>query len=225
TPREAREQHNDLAGFILAVVGVVYAVLLAFVAIGVWERFVQAERETYDEATNLTVVYRDAGSFPHGQALRAELREYVVHVIDDEWPKMRKGERSASARALVEAVDREVRDLPADTPRLQNIQAQMLSSMEQALSDRDYRLDMQATGINGIMWFVLVAGALVTVAFTYLFGFKQTLMQQLMIGSLSLLVGLILFLTVALDFPFRGDLRVGPDAFENALRVFSYIKR
>ena len=33
------EKHNEVAGFIFATVGVVYAVLLAFVVIVVWEQF------------------------------------------------------------------------------------------------------------------------------------------------------------------------------------------
>jgi hypothetical protein len=222
-PAHVREQHNDLAGLMLAVVGVIYAVLLAFVAIGVWERFEQAEARTYDEATNLTIVYRDAGSFRNGAALRAALSDYVKHVIEDEWPQMRRGERSVSARLLLEAVDRDVRSLPATTPPLQNVQAQMLTAMDRALTDRDDRISMEATGVNAIMWAVLIVGGVMTVGFTYLFGFKQTIMQQLMIGSLSVLIGLVLFLTVALDFPFRGGLTVGPDAFENALYVFGAI--
>lgn len=222
-PSHVREEHNDLAGFILAVVGVIYAVLLAFIAIGVWERFEQAEARTYEEATNLTIVYRDAVSFSTGSGLRSALRDYVKHVIDDEWPMMQRGERAVEARLLLESVDRDIRNLPADTPRLQNIQAQMLAAIAVALQDRDSRLSMDATGINGIMWAVLILGAFVTVGFTYLFGFKQTIMQQLMIGSLSVLIGLVLFLTLALDYPFRGGLTVSPDAFESALWVFNTI--
>lgn len=222
-PARVREQHNDLAGFILAVVGVIYAVLLAFVAIGVWERFEQADTRTYEEATNLTIVYRDAGSFSNGKTLRAALRDYVRDVIEDEWPKMQRGERSVSARLLLESVDRDVRNLKADTPEKINIQARMLDAMDRALEDRDARISEEATGISTVMWVILIIGAFVTVGFTFLFGFKQSIMQQLMIGSLAILIGLVLFLTVALDFPFRGGLTVGPEAFENALWVFSTI--
>jgi hypothetical protein len=224
-PAQVREQHNDLAGFILAVVGVIYAVLLAFVAIGVWERFEQADIRTYEEATNLTIVYRDAGSFSNGPTLRAALRDYVHTVIDDEWPKMQKGERSVSARLLLESVDRDVRNLKADTPERVNIQARMLDAMDRALQDRDSRISEKATGISAVMWVVLIIGALVTVGFTFLFGFKQTIMQWLMIGALAVLIGLVLFLTVALDFPFRGGLTVPPEAFENAQYVFRVIGR
>jgi hypothetical protein len=40
---EVLERHNEVAGFIYAVIGVVYAVLLGFTAIIVWERFNQAQ--------------------------------------------------------------------------------------------------------------------------------------------------------------------------------------
>lgn len=222
-PPQVREQHNDLAGFILAVVGVIYAVLLAFVAIGVWERFEQADTRTYEEATNLTIVYRDAGSFSNGASLRAALRDYVRDVIEDEWPQMARGERSVSVRLLLESVDRDVRNLKADTPERVNIQARMLAAMDQSLQDRDARISEEASGISVVMWVILIIGAFVTVGFTFLFGFRQTIMQQLMIGSLSILIGLVLFLTVALDYPFRGAMTVGPEAFENALWVFGTI--
>ena len=37
-----RRAHNDLAGFTIAVIGVLYAVLLAFIAIATWESFSRA---------------------------------------------------------------------------------------------------------------------------------------------------------------------------------------
>ena len=60
-------------------------------------------------------------------------------------------------------------------------------------------------------------------AFTYLFGFDRTLMQQLMIGGLSLMIGLVLFLVIALDYPFRGSIAVEPEAFRALLETFSAI--
>lgn len=222
-PQDLREQHNELAGFILAVIGVIYAVLLAFVTIGVWERFESAEARTYEEASNLAIVYRDAGSFPTGGKVRAALHDYVEKVIKDEWPEMQQGRRSIEARQMLEAVDKDVRDLPVRTPQLQDVHDRMLDAIDKALELRDERVSMDATGINPVMWVILFIGAFVTVAFTYLFGFKRTMMQQIMVGSLSLLIGLVIFLTIALDYPYRGGLQIQPDAFENALWVFSMI--
>jgi hypothetical protein len=62
--RAARGDHNDVAGFIIAVVGVIYAVLLAFVVIVGWENFSRAKGVVGQEASALRTVYRDSGAFP-----------------------------------------------------------------------------------------------------------------------------------------------------------------
>lgn len=223
TSEKVRAAHNDRAGFILAVIGVIYAVLLAFIAIGVWERFGEAESRSFDEAGALATVYRDADAFPERAALRSQLRAYVTSVIDDEWAHMSRGEPTPVASRQLEGVDREIRGLRVNSLRLANVQAQMLGAIDTALADRRARLTMDTGGINGIMWFVLVAGAIVTIAFTYLFGFELPLMQQLMIGGLSFLIGLVLFLIVALDYPFRGSIAVQPEAFKALLEAFRVI--
>lgn len=217
TSQKVRAEHNDTAGFILAVIGVVYAVLLAFVAIGVWERFQVAEMRSYEEAGAIASVYRAATSFPNPDRLQSLLRRYVRSVIEDEWPLMQSGARLGISDDLTEQADRIVRALPVTSPGLANIQAQMLSSMETALMDREMRLTIDFVGISGLMWFVLVVGAYLTVAFTYLFGFHRTIMQFLMIGTLSLMIGLVLFLVLALDYPYRGGISVEPDAFRALL--------
>jgi hypothetical protein len=217
TPGDIRLAHNDRAGFILAVIGVVYAVLLAFVAIGTWERFNQAEARSYEESEALATVYRDAESFPDAAPLRAMLRAYVRSVIDDEWPRMSRGQRGTASNTLLEAADRCVRHLPVGSVAAQDVHGRMLAAMDTALADRETRLTIDFIGINSIMWVVLVAGAYITVAFSYLFGFERILMQQLMIGGLSLTIGLVVFLVVGLDYPFRGSIAVGPDAFRNLL--------
>src|SRR5919112_1402313 len=50
-PAQSRQRHNDVAGFIYAALGVIYAVLLALVVITVWEEY-QAASETVEEEAN-----------------------------------------------------------------------------------------------------------------------------------------------------------------------------
>ena len=54
------EAHHDVAGFILAVVGVVYAVLLAFVVVIVWQQFDSSRSDADREATIVLALYQDA---------------------------------------------------------------------------------------------------------------------------------------------------------------------
>src|SRR5271156_4811726 len=47
---EKLAKNNEIAGFKFATVGVIYAVLLAFTVIAVWDKFSEAENAVADEA-------------------------------------------------------------------------------------------------------------------------------------------------------------------------------
>src|SRR5262249_2215113 len=90
---DVRQAHNDLAGFTLAVVGVVYAVLLAFIAIATWEAFSKADEIVENESDFAGDIYLDTQGLPgaSGQAIRNDVAEYVRTVIEEEWPTQRTG--------------------------------------------------------------------------------------------------------------------------------------
>src|SRR6478672_12967499 len=50
---EVLERHNEVAGFIYAVIGVLYAVVLGFTAVIVWERFAEAQNNVEKAANEL----------------------------------------------------------------------------------------------------------------------------------------------------------------------------
>ena len=74
-PHAVRRTHNDVAGFTIAVVGVTYAVLLAFLAVAVWEDFRRADALVQTEANLVGDLYRDTVGLPTAQA--TELRHYL----------------------------------------------------------------------------------------------------------------------------------------------------
>src|SRR5215212_10280159 len=61
---ERRKQHNDVAGFIYAVLGVAYAVLLGLMLVAVWEKWDAAEATTADEANELAGIFWYAHALP-----------------------------------------------------------------------------------------------------------------------------------------------------------------
>jgi hypothetical protein len=221
-PNELLREHNELAGFIFAVVGVIYAVVLGFVAVNVWERYIVADERTYDEASSITAVYRDAGSFDNWRLLRGEVRSYVRYAVDVGWPALEEGKEPPDSMSI-EELSRDVHHTPVNDQRQAQVFGHMLERTSEALRDRDARLTEDSTGLNAVVWVVVFVGGLLTIAFSYLFGFQRTVMQTTMIGTLALMIGLVLFLTMSLDFPFRGAIRVGPEAFQRALHDFDQI--
>ena len=92
-PNASRQKHNDVAGFIYAVLGVIYAVLLALVVIAVWEDFGRA-RETVESEANATAeIFWLANRLPEpeGHQVQELARSYAREVVHKEWPLMREG--------------------------------------------------------------------------------------------------------------------------------------
>ena len=90
---KVRRAHNDLAGFTFAIVGVLYAVLLAFIAIATWESFSRASDIVENESDYAGGMYLDTAGLPDakGQEIRDALAKYVSVVIEVEWPIQRTG--------------------------------------------------------------------------------------------------------------------------------------
>ena len=86
-------------GATTAIFSVVYAVLLGFTAIIVWERFDQAQTNVERAANDLAGLFRDAQAFPDDvrEELQTNLRSYVRLVIEKEWPAMAEGKSSPEA--------------------------------------------------------------------------------------------------------------------------------
>ena len=95
-PLSQLRTNNEVAGFKFATVGVLYAVLLAFAVIVVWEKFNDAESNVALEAGAAVTLYRLAdGMEPNtGSALRRAITVYLEAAVGEDWPAMARGEES-----------------------------------------------------------------------------------------------------------------------------------
>jgi hypothetical protein len=99
-PADTRQQHNDVAGFIYAALGVIYAVLLALVVIAVFEEF-QAANDTVEQEANAVAEIAWLGNRlpePEGSHLQELCRSYAEEVVDEEWPLMEQGQAPLMTR-------------------------------------------------------------------------------------------------------------------------------
>ncbi len=215
-PASLRREHNDVAGFIYAVVGVVYAVLLALVVVAVWEEYEAAKATVGDEANELAEVFWLAHRFPdpEDQQLQELARSYARVVVEEEWPLMQEGRSSPRAWALLDEVRLLVQGVEVRTPADQVLFGQGLDRVHDLADARRMRLVEADEGIPAVLWGVLVFGGIVTVGFTYLFGLENTRSHRLMVAAVAWVIALALFTIGNLEYPFSGGTRIGPEAFE-----------
>ena len=215
-PHHKLKTHNDVTGPIFCTMGTVYAVLLAFVLIVVWENFDKSKANALNEANCLGDLYRDAESFApvFKQEVRALLNEYANAVVDDEWKAMVKGE---SSPRVEEAVKNMFLLYSSYLPRTSTEQAFFEESVDKLnqLDDlRTMRLMDSRSGINFLLWFVLIGGGVVVIVFTFFFGVENFKTQLITTVLLTVLIFLFLFTILSMDYPFTGDISVSPEAFK-----------
>jgi hypothetical protein len=221
-PMTLRRQHNDVAGFIYAVLGVTYAVLLGLMVVAVWEEWEAAADTADEEASALAEIFWIADRLPDedGQRIQELCREYARVVVDDEWPLMEHEKSSPEAWDLLDAIRTSLQNLDSSTPGQQVLYEQSLERMRDLADARRDRLIEAKKGLPVILWVVLITGGVIVVGFTYLFGLQSTAIHLLMVGSLALVIALVLFTVAALNFPFKGDITIGPEAMEHVLGRF-----
>jgi Protein of unknown function (DUF4239) len=233
-PASSRQPHNDVAGFIYAALGVIYAVLLALVVIAVWEQY-RAAKETVDQEANATAEIAWLAHRlpePRGTHIQKLARSYAEEVVNKEWPLMEQGKAPLMTQTrgtpagwtIIDDIRASLQDYEPRTKSGEQLYATGLDQIEELNDARRLRLVAAEEGIPGVLWSVLIFGGVAAIGFTYLFGMENTWAHRLMVVTLAAVIGLVLFTIGALEHPFSGGARIGTGAFDLILERFETSK-
>ena len=233
-PAGSRQRSNDVAGFIYAALGVIYAVLLALVVIAVWQQY-QAASETVDQEANATAEIAWLGNRlpePRGTHIQELCRSYAEEVVNKEWTLMEQGKAPPMTQVrgtpagwtIIDDIRASLQDYEPRTKAGEQLYAKGLDQIEELNDARRLRLVAAEEGIPGVLWTVLIFGGVAAIGFTYLFGMENTWAHRLMVLTLAAVIGLVLFTIGVLEHPFSGGGRIGTGAFELILERFDTSK-
>jgi hypothetical protein len=216
------ESNNEVAGFKYAVLGVIYAVLLGFAVIVVWENFRDGAGAVIKEASALSTIFRLADGVGPSAAepIRAAALHYGDVVVKEEGPILAKGGRvSSDATKALSALYAAV--LTANPTTLEQSDAyQTLLTALTTLSDgRRDRLELGGSTVPNVVWIALFGGAILNVVFTLFFGTRHIWVQMVMSGMLTAVIFIGLFAIIMIDHPFSGSVRLSMEPIEYALKT------
>jgi hypothetical protein len=218
-PIELRQQHNDVAAAIFSIIGVTYAVLLAFVAMLAWEGFNRAKAASYAEAARIGDVYNLSAGFadPEKSSIRNQVSGYARRVATVEWPQQAEGRMVDPDSIYLNGLNKMALGLHPSDQADRDLRSLLLQAIERLWDARQERLLAAQSTIPDIVWFVVIAGGALTVAFGSFLGAPSLRMQLAMSAVLAASGALVLILIIALSNPFRGDFRVSTAPFEHVL--------
>jgi hypothetical protein len=221
-PGVRKADRNEVSAVYFSLVGVLYAILLAFVVVVAWEKFNSADTATATEVTRLSNLWRDAGGLDPADrdAVRGDLARYVGDVIDHEFETMEKGESSDVALDSYEGVWERYYGLSPEGLRAESFYSESLGRLNELGEARRLRLLASKSSIPLAMWGLLIGGGLLTIGWCYLFWMGSVRFQAGLIAILGGFAGFVLFLIYALQHPFAGDVAVSPAVYEDLLRAW-----
>ena len=207
--------HNDIVGFFLGAVAVLYGITLGLVAVGTWETYTDVDTKVDQEAAAVAALYRDLSSFPDPKRaeLLEDLREYTRQSIAG-WRLQRRGIVPQNATGAINTLQTHLARFEPATEGQKTLHAEAYREFTQIVEFRRTRLKSVAAGLPVPLWLVLLVGAFFNIAVSWFFHMRSQSMHFWMTVMLSGLLGLLISLLAALDHPFRGEISVGPEAFE-----------
>ena len=150
---------------LLPPLGVVFGLLVGFLAVQVWNDHGQAQTAVNREASALRSVVLLGGSFPTAQQdrMRALVRRHIEETVNDEWPAM------ASQHATLTAVPASLAEalhlalvLSPHSEGQKVAQREMVVALEAALDARRERIIVSESRVNWAKWMGVVLLAALT---------------------------------------------------------------
>jgi hypothetical protein len=218
-PRQTLKMHNDLTDPIFQATAMAYTVLLAFVVVISWQNFDKAKTHAVTEANCLVGLYRNSVVFaqPFESDARSLIKEYVDVVINEEWTSLGRGDESVKARDILRNIWTLYTRYEPKTDKEKIFLAESMRKLDELREMRRLRIIDSRTGVHPVLWFVLVAGAIMTISFTFFFGLDKFINHVIMVSILGIIITLILLTILSFDFPFTGSIHIEPEAFQQII--------
>lgn len=224
-PQQRLAATGSVAGHVFDLAGVLYAVLVAFVVVVVWEQLNSAERGTEAEAIAISDLLRDSAGLPAANrpALQQSLIAYTNDVVDDEFPRMRHGETIEQQSDHLTDVWQNYLKIEPVSQREIAFYQESITRLDELGNARKTRISGSQSEIPGELWVLLLGGGMVMLLFTYMFPSPDVVVHGALIALAGSLLAFVLYLTFAMEHPFVGSIAVSPEAYQHVLDTWSQL--
>ncbi|HEY9714704.1 MAG TPA: hypothetical protein V6C72_14650 [Chroococcales cyanobacterium] len=215
------KSHHEVAGYMLSILGTLYAVVLGFMVVDV-SNHVQEERVNLGSEINALVnIFRLSEGLKEKVAvpIQSACIQYAQAVCDDEWDLMPRGILCASTFRLMKTIWSDIKQVVPETEQEKAYFSQILQNYDAMSASRRIRLVTAAGTVSPVLWVVLIFGAMATIGFTYFFTLEKLSSQILMTAIVSVTLSMNIYLVVINATPFTGTFRIRSAPFQAAVRI------
>lgn len=222
---EKREPDTSMVGLSYALAGGIYAIVISFVAVGVYESLDKADGIASAEANSLNAIMFDSAGLPADSALnlRRTVHGYIDVVTKKEWPSQQafhmEDSNFEAGWALARQLSDEIVRFQPATQGQETVKAELLGDVTELFSERHERILAAGEHLPDAIWQAMIFGLLLIAVYVYLFGPHSFKMHMAVTGLTMFTIGLVFSLIIAMDYPFRGDVSVDDEAYTSTAEL------
>ena len=201
----------------LPPLGILFALLVGFIAVEVWGNFDKAKTAVATEASALRAVVLLAGGFPDEQriAIYALVNRHIDESVNKEWPKMAQQRMTLETlpTALIEALhDTLALKLTDDSQRA--AQSEMVKELHTALDARRQRIVISESALGTVKWVGILLQGLCTLVAIAVVHSDNRLARALTLTLFAIGIAMSVLLIAAYSRPFTS---IGPNLLKQVI--------
>jgi len=199
---------------VLPPLGILFALLVGFIAVEVWGNFAKAKTAVETEASALRAVVLLAGVFPDEQrtSIYALVNRHIDEAVNKEWPEMAQQRATLAAlpTALIEALHETLALKPADDSQ-RVAQSEMVKELHTALDARRQRIVISESALGTVRWVGILLQGLCTLVAIAMVHSDNRFARAISLTLFATGIAMSVLLIAAYGRPFSGEISVGPE--------------
>lgn len=213
------EEWDRILGYAMSSYGLFYGILLALIAVSVYENYQRVDGIVLDEASALGALFRDVSGYPDPVAteLTDQLRQYTQGVIAVDWPQLKMGVIPGEGDVSVDRLQTMLFDFEPQTVGQAAFHTATLEQFNVFIEARRARLDEAKLALPALLWVLVGIGAVLNALMIALVEARNLRVHLIMAGIIAVFVALLIYTTASMDHPYAGLVSITPEPYQNLL--------
>ncbi|MGH8647581.1 MAG: DUF4239 domain-containing protein [Gammaproteobacteria bacterium] len=211
---------KSLSPGMLPPLGIIFGLLVAFVAAQVWSDLDRAKSAVNAEASALRAAVLLAASFPGGSEarLRALVRRHIENVVTREWPSLAEQRATLTMipATLAEALWLTLGLTPSGNGQ-RVAQGELVRALQNALDARRQRIILSQSNVNWVKWTALWLQAVCTLIAIAIVHSDNRTTAAIALALFATGIAVSGLLIAAHSRPFTGEIGVGPELLRQVM--------
>ncbi len=200
---------------VATMVMTLFALVLAFAVVTLYDQFSAASDSVSAEATDLSQIVRDSHSFPPAtqHSIEGAVKAYIIEVRGTEFRLMHDGKEDPKANALFEDIFAAFQRYNPQTTAQVGFYNSAVTQLNDAVTQRRARLEAVDSALPSAFSALLILSAVVSILTTFFLSTENATLEVVLVSAVAVIVGAGLLTALLLQYPFSGSVAVSSHPF------------